>query len=360
MNLHAKYELQEVINASGKMTVLGVSKVDVDIKGAVDYGLSNFFVMDDLFKNCQKHVAKLLNAEASCIVSSASAAVAMSIASLITGDNLTKIEKLYTNSSLKRDVVILKGHNVNYGGNIETMINLGHGVVKEVGNANSSTKQHLIEAIDENTLCLMYVKSHHCVQKNQVSIEDFVAVGRQFDIPLIIDAAAEEDLFKYYKMGFDIVIYSGAKAIEGPTSGLVIGRQKYLDNVYLQYKGIGRAMKVGKESILGLTYAVEKYVNLESNVQDQLDRCEKIREGFKTFGLDSKVVQDPAGRDIYRVLIEVTDGYGLIKKLVEGDISVQTRNHQANLGILEFDVRALNDVDIEKLVTKMKQIIKGL
>ncbi|MGO0807149.1 hypothetical protein ACTPEF_24595, partial [Clostridioides difficile] len=42
-------------------------------------------------------------------------------------------------------------------------------------------------------------------------------------LPLIVDAAAEEDLNVYYELGADLVIYSGAKAIEGPSSGLVIG-----------------------------------------------------------------------------------------------------------------------------------------
>ncbi|KAF0657198.1 hypothetical protein L245_40575 [Salmonella enterica subsp. enterica serovar Worthington str. BCH-4719] len=33
----------------------------------------------------------------------------------------------------------------------------------------------------------------------------------------------------YYRVGADLVIYSGAKAIEGPTSGLVIGKTQYAD-----------------------------------------------------------------------------------------------------------------------------------
>ncbi|SUB14903.1 selenocysteine synthase [Pantoea agglomerans] len=56
------------------------------------------------------------------------------------------------------------------------------------------------------------------------------------------------------------MIYSGAKAIEGPTSGLVIGRHHYVEWVKRQTNGIGRAMKVGKEGILGLTQAIENYL----------------------------------------------------------------------------------------------------
>jgi L-seryl-tRNA(Ser) seleniumtransferase len=56
------------------------------------------------------------------------------------------------------------------------------------------------------------------------------------------------------------LIYSGAKAIEGPTSGLVIGKTQYVEWVKRQSMGIGRAMKVGKEGILGLTCAIEHYL----------------------------------------------------------------------------------------------------
>jgi L-seryl-tRNA(Ser) seleniumtransferase len=64
----------------------------------------------------------------------------------------------------------------------------------------------------------------------------------------------------YYRSGADLVIYSGAKAIEGPTSGLVIGKTQYVEWVKRQSAGIGRAMKVGKEGILGLTCAIEHYL----------------------------------------------------------------------------------------------------
>lgn len=64
----------------------------------------------------------------------------------------------------------------------------------------------------------------------------------------------------YYQDGADLVIYSGAKAIEGPTSGLVIGKHQYVEWVKQQSSGIGRAMKVGKEGILGLTLAIELYL----------------------------------------------------------------------------------------------------
>lgn len=89
-------------------------------------------------------------------------------------------------------------------------------------------------------------------------------------LPLIVDAAAEEDLFKYSQAGADLVIYSGAKALEGPSSGLVLGKASYIEWVRLQGKGIGRAMKIGKDTILGLTQAVEDRLKMGAETGESM------------------------------------------------------------------------------------------
>lgn len=57
-----------------------------------------------------------------------------------------------------------------------------------------------------------------------LSIEDFVQVAQTHNLPLIVDAAAEEDLRVWAASGADMVIYSGAKAFNAPTSGFITGK----------------------------------------------------------------------------------------------------------------------------------------
>ena len=47
-----------------------------------------------------------------------------------------------------------------------------------------------------------------------ISVEEAWEVARRNNVPLIVDAAAEEDIQKYVKYS-DLAIYSGSKAIEG-------------------------------------------------------------------------------------------------------------------------------------------------
>ncbi|MFV0247108.1 MAG: DgaE family pyridoxal phosphate-dependent ammonia lyase [Mycoplasmatales bacterium] len=361
MDVYNKYDLKKVINASGKMTVLGVSKVSEEVTKELNVGLNNFFIMDELFKNTGKFIAKQLDAEAACITSSASAGIALSIASLIAKDNLYDTENLYRVNTSKRDVLMLKGHNINYGGNIETMVNMGYGKVKEVGSANVSLIEHVEQSINDDTLCFLYVKSHHCVQKNQVSLEKIIEICSKKSIPVIVDAAAEEDMKHYYKAEADIVVYSGAKAIEGPTSGFVIGKKQYIDNVYFQYKGIGRAMKIGKEGILGLSKAIELFTQRESSITLQKELVSEIISKVNKndiFSLDMSM--DLAGRDIARVMLNTNplEAKSIIDYLVNDSTAIETRNHQSNLGKIEFDVRQVSNEEAKIIAERLNKYVE--
>ena len=63
--------LKEVINASGKMTILGVSKVSESVLAAQRYGGEHFFEMADLAEKTGAYLAELLKTEDAQIVSSA-------------------------------------------------------------------------------------------------------------------------------------------------------------------------------------------------------------------------------------------------------------------------------------------------
>ena len=69
---YEKFHLKEVINASGKMTILGVSKVSEAVLAAQRFGGEHFFEMSELSVQTGP-LANLLKVEDAQIVSSASA-----------------------------------------------------------------------------------------------------------------------------------------------------------------------------------------------------------------------------------------------------------------------------------------------
>jgi L-seryl-tRNA(Ser) seleniumtransferase len=92
------------------------------------------------------------------------------------------------------------------------------------------------------------------------------------------DAAADLPpagrLSEYYRQGFDLVAFSGGKGLEGPQStGLLLGRTDLIAlgrRAISPQMGIGRGMKVGKEEIMGLLAAVERFVSMDHELQWRL------------------------------------------------------------------------------------------
>lgn len=244
------------------------------------------------------------------------------------------------------------------------MIELGGGKAVEAGYANKCTSQLVEDVITDDTAALLYVKSHHSVQKSILSIEEMVEVSKKHNIPLIIDAAAEQDLIKYVKIGADIVIFSGAKALEGTSSGIVVGTKEYIEWVRLQSSGIGRAMKIGKENILGLATAIEYYLNNGPESGDHmLTRLKPFIDKLNTVNfLNAQITEDLAGREIYRAQATIDEKASIsakevAEKLVSGSPAIYIRDHQLNNGIIEFDIRSLNEKEMSQIIDKLKDIL---
>jgi L-seryl-tRNA(Ser) seleniumtransferase len=364
-SIYEKYNLKQVINTSGRMTMLGVSTPRQDVIDAVDYGLNHYFEIKDLVDKTGAYIANLLNVEDAVIVSCASAGIAQSVAALIVKDNANLLVNLHSAPiSVPREIVLPRGHNVNFGAPVDTMVALGGGKVVEAGYANECSAEQIEACITPQTAAILYIKSHHCVQKSILSVEQAVVVARKHNLPLIVDAAAEEDLLCYYQMGADLVIYSGAKAIEGPTSGLVIGKKQYVEWVKLQSGGIGRAMKVGKEGILGLTQAIESYLTLEKTTgQQMVERMTPFIDSLNTLtGISAKTVWDSAGRDIARAEITFDEAvlgrstYDIVQALKTGDIAIYFRGYKANEGKIEVDVRSVDQQQLMTVFTCIKNL----
>lgn len=367
MSIYQDIGLSRVINASGRMTALGVSAISDRVAKAAVEGGQSYVVIDDLIVKAGEIISRYTGAEDSCPTVCAAAAIAISVAGLISKGKKAIMDRLPNSEGLPNEIVLQKGHSVHFGASIQTMIRLGGGVPVEVGDANMVTFEDIEEGITDKTVALMYVKSHHCVQKGMTDLAAMIEIAHRNNLPIIVDAAAEEDFRTYVAMGADIVCYSGAKALEATTSGFITGKKEYVAYARKQYKGIGRAMKIGKEGIMGLLTALEQYENKDKEAEAQKNKeiavwlCEQINQ---IPNLEAKVVQDEAGRAIYRASVLVKPESGMTAKEVEqrlssGDVSIRCRLNNINLGILAFDPRPLLNGDKELIVGKLKEIMEA-
>ncbi len=366
-SIYERNGLRRVINASGRMTALGVSTIHDDTGKALVEAAQNYVVIDELIDRVGELICPFTGAEGSCPTANTSAAICLSIAAVMTGPDIDLVERIPDTRGMKNEVIIQKGHCVNYGAPVTQMIRTVGAVPVEVGHANKVLPENIIGAITDKTAALLYVKSHHCVQKGMVSIQDMVKIAHDHGLPLIVDASAEEDLRKYVAMGADLVCYSGAKAIEGPTSGFITGRKDLTDAAKLHYKGIGRPMKVGKESMMGLVKALEIYDARDQEAHCKelnavVDRLASLLEGLPHIRVSRSV--DEAGRSISRVRVDVLPDCPLTAQqigdqLKGGDPAVFTRDHFLNVGTIFFDPRPMLPGDAEAVAARMKEILNG-
>ncbi len=368
-SIYEQYRLKPVINASGRMTALGVSTPPDDVVSAVVHGMGHYFEMKDLVNKTGEYIARLLDVEDATVVSCAAAGIAQAVAAVIVKDNPNLLVNLHATAvNGPAEIVLPKGHNVNFGAPVGTMVALGGGVVVEAGWGNECSPAQLAAAIGPGTAAILYVKSHHALQKSVLSVAEAVEVARRHQVPLIVDAAAEEDLRCCYQQGADLVIYSGAKAIEGPTSGLVIGRKRYVEWVKLQSQGIGRAMKVGKEGILGLTCAIESYLTrIKTTGAEMVARLEPFISSLNGIdGVSARVVWDSAGRDIARAEISFDravlrrDTASIVAALKRGEVAIYFREYRVNEGKVEVDVRSVSDEQLDVIYQRVRDVVRGV
>ena len=126
----------------------------------------------------------------------------------------------------------------------------------------------------------------------QIKRGEWIELARQHHVPTLLDAAADvppvERLSEYNRMGFDLVAFSGGKALRGPSNtGLLLGRKDLVEAAKLNTNPhcgtIGRMMKVSKEDMIALLAAVERYVRIDHQAEwrEWEDRLGVIEQALK-------------------------------------------------------------------------------
>ncbi|MDV4178522.1 aminotransferase class V-fold PLP-dependent enzyme [Rhizobium brockwellii] len=329
--------LRPVINVSGTMTSLGASIVVPEAISAMASILPHFVEINDLQRKASGIIARLTGGEAGFVTASCSAGISLAVAGAITGDNLLAIEKLPDVAAEKNEVLVQMGHVVSYGAPVDQAIRLAGGKVVLVGQATSTHRFHMENAITDRTAAAVYVVSHHVVDYGLLNLKEFVEIAHAKGVPVIVDAASEYDLRIFLEQGADIALYSGHKFLGGPTSGIVAGRKEVVRYAFLQNMGIGRGMKVGKESIFGVMAALEAWENRDhAGIRERetgyLNLWKRTLDGRP--GLTVLIEPDPTNNPLDRLRLIVDSGqahitaWDLADALAKGSPPIIVRDHE--------------------------------
>ena len=260
--------LRTFINAAGTYTSMTGSLMHKEVTDAITYGATEYVNLDELHDKVGERIAALLDCEYATVSSGAFAAMTLGLAGVITGMDEKKVEQLPDMTGLKDEVIVQEAHNIVY---THALRNVGVKIV------TVKTRKELVKAINKQTAMMWFLNAN--TDQGEVKYDEFLEIAKKHDIPTFIDCAADvppvENLFKFTKMGFDLVAFSGGKGIRGPQSaGLLLGNKKFIEAARLHTpprgNNIGRGMKVNKEEVLGMLVALELYLKRDHKKEWEL------------------------------------------------------------------------------------------
>jgi L-seryl-tRNA(Ser) seleniumtransferase len=279
-SLYTSLGIKPVINGVGVVTVLGGSIMPPEVVRAMEEASHFFIPLPELEKKVGARLAELLKAPAAMVTCGAASAITVGTAACLSQGDPKKLRQLPGRDGIKFEVIQQKTHRSGYEHQMELC---GAKIV------SVETRKELEAAINDRTGMMFFLNKGD--RDGQIKAEDFVKIGKERGIPTMNDCASDatpkENLWKYTQMGFDLVIFSGGKALRGPqASGLLLGRKDLIDAALpamSPFGGIGRGMKVGKEELCGLLAAVELYLKVDHAAEYQgcEDRVASIRAAIK-------------------------------------------------------------------------------
>lgn len=274
----AELGVRPFINAAGTYTDMTASLMPPDVMGAINYASEHYVMLNELHDKVGQRIATLLQCEAAMVSAGAASAMTLGTAGVLTGTDRLKINSLPNLTDMKSEVIIQKAHRFGYE---RAVRNCGVRMVEV------ETPEQLERTITWHTAMMLFYNNNNSV--GQIPDVEFARLGKKYGVPTFNDAAADvppvENFWKYTKMGFDLVTFSGGKGIRGPQSaGLLLGRKDLIEAARLNAApngdAIGRGMKVNKEELLGMMVAVELFLNKDHAAEgrDFDSRAEAIRK----------------------------------------------------------------------------------
>jgi L-seryl-tRNA(Ser) seleniumtransferase len=271
------------INAGGTFTMLSGSLMLPEVVEAIRRASKSFAKLDDVHAAVGRKIAERLGCEAALVTAGCASALSLATAACVAGSDPKKIARIPDIAGMKDEVIVQKTHRVGYDHAIR---NAGVKLIEV------ETRDQLESAINERTAMMFFL--NFAAPKGAVGREEFIAIGKKHDVPTLLDAAADvppaENLWKYTKMGFDLVGFSGGKGLRGPQSaGLLLGRKDLIAAAKLNTSPHGdtlcRSNKVNKEEIIGMWVALDSYLKRdhEADWREWENRCATITKCLSSF-----------------------------------------------------------------------------
>ena len=300
-NIYTRIGVRPFINARGTWTYLSGSLELPEVRAAKQEAAQHFVDIFELQRAAGKRLAELSGAEAGMVTSGAAGAIASATAACMAGADPAKIWQLPDTTGLKNEVIMFGGRSA-----FDSAVRLTGARLVVVHGADE-----LRSAIGSQT-AMIYTTVLGA------RLEAALAISKAAKVPMLLDDAAGippiENLKLYAKMGADLYCFSGGKGLGGPQcSGILLGRRDLIDaalaNTSPWEGAVCRAMKVGKEEVMGCLAAVEAWTKMDLSALNKQweQRVKRIAALAETVPGVTTEIKIPEGGNRYPTLTVLWD-----------------------------------------------------
>jgi uncharacterized pyridoxal phosphate-dependent enzyme len=244
--LFDRLALTRLINVSGTETPFGAAPAYPEVIEAAGEVLPYSVSMLQAQSAASEVIARAMGTEAGCVTGCTAASITIAVAAVMTGRDLGKVEQLPNTNGMRDEIIMQRGHEVTYGQPVSQNVRLSGAKIVEIGAAVQCGTYQLRAAITERSVAAL--------------LEDFCEICHGQGLPVIVNAASQADPRLYVLAGADLVLFSAHKYFGGLTAGIIAGRLPLVQACMYQGHGIGRPMKPGKESVIGVIAALERWM----------------------------------------------------------------------------------------------------
>ena len=334
-------EVRTFLNAAGTYTRLTASKMPPEVQSAMQGASTRYVNLDELHAKAGDRIAQLLEAEAALVTAGCASALTLATAACIAGDDKERIKLLPDTTGMQNEVVLQAAHRNSYD---HAVRNAGARLVEV------ETASEMEAAINDRTAMLFFL--NHAENDGQIGHEEFVAIGKKHGVPTLNDAAADvppaDNLFRFQRMGYDLVAFSGGKGLRGPQSaGLLVGRRDLIGAARLNNNpnsdSVGRSNKVNKEEVVGMLVALELFLEQDHDQtwKEWTRRCRQIARSVSSLpGVAAEIFVPEIANAVPHLRIRWNysrcrlSAKAAAELLREGDPSIEVRpNHDEGLEI---------------------------
>ncbi|MBI5664030.1 MAG: L-seryl-tRNA(Sec) selenium transferase [Nitrospirae bacterium] len=276
---HSAYKLRPLINATGVVIHTNLGRAILSDKAIANVaatagGYSNLEYEISKGKRGKRYshikdiIRELTGAEDAIVVNNNAAAVLICLDTFARG----------------REVIVSRGELVEIGGSFrvpEVMKSSG-AILREVGTTNKTHLSDYENAVCGNTGLLM--KVHQSNYKvigftEEVPVEMLVKLGKEFNVPVVDDLGSgclislekfgiygEPTVQDVVKQGADLVTFSGDKLLGGPQAGIIVGKEKLIQQI--QKNPMLRALRIDKMTFAALEATFMQYLDEEKALME--------------------------------------------------------------------------------------------